>query len=72
MMKKSSIKSKIGKNKASAPKRMGGMPPMGGMAPMKPSKGMAPTMGMKKGGMPKKKGGMAIMIAIGKPKGRGK
>ncbi len=68
MMKKPSIKSKIAKNKAKAPKKMGPMAPMGGMAP---SKGMPPMMGMKKGGMTKKPG-VAIMIAIGKPKGRGK
>lgn len=68
MMKKSSIKSRIMKNKASKPKKMGMSAPMGGMAP---SKGMKPMMGMKKGGMAKKPG-MAIMIAIGKPKGRGK
>lgn len=62
------------KNKASKPKKMGSSMPMGGMggmAPMKPSKGMAPSMAMKKGGMAKKPG-VAIMIAIGKPKGRGK
>ncbi len=66
MMKKSSIKSKVAKNKAKMPKKMGSSMPMGGMAP---SKGMKPMMGMKKGGMAKKPG-MAIMIAIGKPKGK--
>jgi hypothetical protein len=66
MMKKSSIKSKVAKNKAKMPKKMGSSMPMGGMAP---SKGMKPMMGMKKGGMAKKPG-VAIMIAIGKPKGK--
>lgn len=68
MMKKSSIKSRVAKNKAKMPKKMGSSMPMGSMAP---SKGMKPMMGMKKGGMTKKPG-FAIMIAIGKPKGRGK
>lgn len=67
-MKKSSIKSKIAVNKSRAPKTMGSMMPMGGM---KPSKGMMPMAGMKKGGMTKKPG-VAIVIAIGKPRGRGK
>lgn len=71
MIKKSTIKSRVAKNKAKMPKKMGSSMPMGGMAPMKPSKGMPPMMGMKKGGMTKKPG-LAIMIAIGKPKGRGK
>lgn len=66
MMKKQTIKSRIAQNKkAKAPKITA---PMGGMAP---SKGMKPMMGMKKGGAAKKPG-LAIMIAIGKPKGRGK
>ena len=69
MMKKSTIKSRVAKNKAKMPKKMGSSMPMGSMAP---SKGMKPMMGMKKGGMTKKPAGMAIMIAIGKPKGRGK
>lgn len=68
MMKKSTIKSRVAKNKAKMPKTMGASAPMGGMAP---SRGMKPMMGMKKGGMTKKPG-LAIMIAIGKPKGRGK
>jgi hypothetical protein len=68
MMKKSTIKGRVAKNKAKMPKKMGSSMPMGGMAP---SKGMKPMMGMKKGGMAKKPG-VAIMIAIGKPKGRGK
>jgi len=68
MIKKTTIKSKIAKNKSKSPKIMGPMAPMGGMAP---SKGMGSMMAMKKGGMTKKPG-LAIVIAIGKPKGRGK
>lgn len=71
MMKKPTLKSRVAKNKAKMPKKMGSSAPMGGMSSMKPSKGMPPMMSMKKGGMSNKPG-MAIMIAIGKPKGRGK
>jgi len=70
-MKKSSIKSKIAKNKSRAPKIMGAMAPSKSMAPMAPSKGMGSMMAMKKGGMTKKPG-IAIMIAVGKPRGHSK
>lgn len=67
-MMKPTIKSKIAKNKSRAPKKMGSMAPMGSM---KPSKGMSAMVPMKKGGMTKKPG-LAIIIAVGKPRGRGK
>ena len=57
-------------------KKFPGMTLRPGDVTNKPSRlppGMKPPIGLKKGGMAtKKKAGMAIMIAIGKPKGRGK
>jgi len=73
-----SIKKTVAKNRAS--KAMPGMKAMKAMsasagmapsAPMNSTAGMqpSPAMGLKKGGSAKKaKGGIAIMVAVGKPK----
>lgn len=75
MRKLSSIKKTTVKNRASkVMPGMKAMPISSGMAPSAPMNSMAgmqapPSMGMRKGGSAKKgKMGIAIMIAVGKPK----